>query len=232
MERTEGDLAHFGLALLDVAAQQQLGLIELALQDGAQDLGVLDVRGLDPVVAREVEATDDANALGHVPVHARHLGVAGGANQRRVELLVEGADLAHVAEALGRRHQPRNLQRIELGRVVGTRAEPGDAGQLEHDAQVVELIELVEVDGLDEPATLAFDFEKAFIAQAEQGFPHRRAADAQALSHLRFREAVAGQELEVVDQRLQLRIGVRGEIGAGGLANNRAGGDGQHGLRV
>ena len=124
------------------------------------------------------------------------------------------------AQALGGRHQPDRLQRLELGRVVGARAQAHHARQLEHDAQVVELLELVEVDRHDVPADLGLDVEEALVAQAKQRLAHRRAADAQALAELGLGEAVAGDELEVVDLRLQRGVDLLGEV-AGAAAWRR-----------
>ena len=95
------------LALLDVRLQHQLGLIGPSLDDRAQHLGVLHVGRLDAVGAGEVEPANDADALGHFPVHARDLGIAGGAHHRRMELLVVRAHGATVGQPLGRRHEPR-----------------------------------------------------------------------------------------------------------------------------
>ena len=150
---------------------------------------MLDVGRLDPVGAREVELANDADALGHVPVDTRHLVVAGGAHQRGVELLVVHADAARIGESLGRRHEPDRLQRLELRRGVGARAQPRDARQLEHDAQVVELLEAAEVDRQHVPAELRLDAEKALVAQAKQRLAHRRAADAEALRRARPRRS-------------------------------------------
>ncbi len=110
---------------------------------------------------------------------------------------------ARIGESLGRRHEPDRLQRLELGRGVGARAQAGDARQLEDDAQVVELLEAAEVDRQHVPAELRLDAEKALVAQAKQRLAHRRAADAEALAELGLGEAVAGDELEVVDLRLE-----------------------------
>src|SRR5207244_1751489 len=56
--------------------------------------------------------------------------------------------------------------------------------------------------------------EEAFVAQAEQRLAHRRAAHAQALAELGLREAVAGDEAEVVDLRLDRVVDLVGELAA------------------
>ena len=113
-----------------------------------------------------------------------------------------------------RRHQPHRLQRLQRRRVLVPRHQLGDGVQLEHHAQVVELVELAEVDRLDEPAGLGLHVQEAFVAQPEQRLAHRRARHADALADLGFGEAVAGHPGEVVQLGLELRIDLLGQVGA------------------
>ena len=214
-QRMQGDLAHLGLALFDVAAQQQQGRVGLALHDAAQDLGVLLVGGLDAVAAREVQPPHDADVFGGFPVHARHLGVAGGAHQRGMELLVELTHLAGFAQPFSGAHEPHALELFKRAGQLGAGAQARHAGRLQHHAQVVELLEAVEVDRAHEPAALALDFDQAFVAQTKQGFAHRRAADAQALRNVGLREAIAGDEQEVLQLLLERAVDMLGQQLAG-----------------
>jgi hypothetical protein len=59
----QGDLAHLGLAGLDMRAQQQGRLIGALALDGPQDLAVFLVSGVDTRLMGEVEPADDADAL-------------------------------------------------------------------------------------------------------------------------------------------------------------------------
>jgi hypothetical protein len=102
---------------------------------------VLGVGGVDAVGAREVEPPDDADALGHVLVHARDLVVAGGGTSVAWKPRRARPPGAAVGQPLGGRHQPGGLQRVQLGRLLGCAHQPRHAGGLEHDAQVVELVE-------------------------------------------------------------------------------------------
>ncbi|MBN4658824.1 hypothetical protein H4F44_23800, partial [Escherichia coli] len=59
MQRVQGDLADLGLALLDVAAQQRLALIRLALDDRAQDLRMILIGSPNAIGKGEREASPD-----------------------------------------------------------------------------------------------------------------------------------------------------------------------------
>ena len=122
----------------------------------------------------------------------------------------------HVGLA-GRRTSQAAFNASSARRIGLARAQARHAIQLQQHARVVELVEAVEVDRPHGPAGLALDVEEALVAQPEQRLAHRRAADAQPRAHLVLGEAVAGQQLEVVDLRLQLRVGLLGEIGTGAL---------------
>jgi len=69
----QGDLRHLELALLDVRPEQRLRRVGSFLHHGAQDRGMFDVGRFDAIDALEIEATNDADALGDVSKQARHL---------------------------------------------------------------------------------------------------------------------------------------------------------------
>ena len=60
MQPVQADLAHFGLALLDVRRQELDSARGLAREDGAQDLRVLEIRIHHAFGVREIEASHDA----------------------------------------------------------------------------------------------------------------------------------------------------------------------------
>jgi hypothetical protein len=96
----------------------------------------------------------------------------------------------------------------------------------QHHAQVVELLELVEVERQHAPAAAKQHLDEALLLQPEQRLAHRRARHAQAFADLVLGEAVAGHQLELGDVALELRVHlvgartehggrrVRGEVGA------------------
>src|SRR6185295_11333267 len=102
---------------------------------------------------------------------------------------------------------------------------PRHARDLEHDAQVVELLEPAEVDRQHVPAELGLDAEEALVAEAKQRLAHRRAAHAEALAELGLGEAVAGDELEIVDLRLERVVDLLGQLARadGGFARRAHG---------
>ena len=173
---------------------------------------MFDVGRFDAIDAREVKAANDADALGDVPMHARHLIVASCTDQCCVILLVQTADRSRDGAAFGRRDEPDRFQRFQVGRRVSSRAQPCDARQLEYDAQVVELLELAEIDRQHVPANLRLDTEQAFVAQPKECLANRRAAHAEALTELSLRETVAGDELEVVNLRFQRVVYLLGQL--------------------
>ena len=73
VQPVQRDAAHDRLARLDVGLQEQLRLVEPAAHHRAQDLRVLLVGRVDAVGLGEIEAADDADALGDVVVDAREL---------------------------------------------------------------------------------------------------------------------------------------------------------------
>jgi hypothetical protein len=140
--------------------------------------------------------------------YARHLGVAGGGDERAVEGLVPLRDLRGGAAALGDGHQPDGGQAVEQGVVdapVGL-AQAVHGGGLQHHAQVVELLELIEIEGQHAPAAAEQHLDEALLLQLEQRLAHRRARDAQALADLALGEAVARHQPEFGDVALELRV--------------------------
>ena len=104
-------------------------------------------------------------------------------------------------------------------------------GGLQHHAQVVELLELVEVEGQHAPAAAEQHFDEAFLLQPEQRLAHRRARDAQPLADLVLGEAVAGHQAELGDVALELRVdlvGARAERGDRWRGRRVARSDGRH----
>ena len=169
------------------------------------------VSGLDAVAAREVQAAHDADVLGDVPVHPGHLGVAAGAHQRGVKLFVQFAHLALVGQPLCSAHQPHAFQFFQFGWRQGAGAQAGHAGGFQHHAQVIQLLQAVEVDGPHKPAAFAFHLQPALIAQPKQRFAHGGAADAQALGQIAFAEAVAGHQHKVLQLLFQRGIDLVGQ---------------------
>ena len=110
------------------------------------------------------------------------------------------------AAALGRRHQPDRgqLRRAGRGRPFAVGAQALHGRGLQHHAQVVELLELLEVERQHAPAAAKQHLDVAFLLQAEQGLAHRRARDAQALAEFVLGEAVARHQLEVGHVALEL----------------------------
>jgi hypothetical protein len=138
------DLAHLGLAGLDVRAQQQRGLVAAPVLDGAQDLRVLLVGRVDAHGLGEVQPPDDADALGDVGMHPGHLAVANGPNQRCVEFLVHLPDGQGVVDAVFGWHQP-GVGQLAQGRPFFGLAQTGHRVRFQQDAQVVELVKGLEV---------------------------------------------------------------------------------------
>ena len=90
-------------------------------------------------------------------------------------------------------------------------ANPFTRRHFQHDAQIVELIELIEVDRRDLPAAPETDFQIAFALQPEQAVAHRRARHAVVLRDAVLRKAVAGKQAKVEDIGLQLLINLLGK---------------------
>ncbi len=209
VQLVDRDLAHLRLARLDVTAQHQLRRFRPPAKNRAKDLGVLFVSGGDPRGLREVEPAHDADAVSHVGVHARHLMVAGRRHDGRVEGFVQGGHFGNVLHAIVLRHQPRELEQSQVGH--GLRgAQPVHGRGFENDAQVIQLFELAEIEGRHVPAASERHLHVAFQLQPEQGFSNRRARHAQALGHVAFGEAFAGQQNEVEDRGLDAAVGAFG----------------------
>src|SRR6185369_14196006 len=153
----------------------------------------------------EVEAPHDADALGDRVVHAGELGIARGLDQRAVEFLVEARDARAVGEPAARRHQPHFLQARER-RLRIARAQALHRRGLEHEAQVVEVVEQLEVERPHAPAALCMDLDVALARETKKGLAHRRSRNAGASRDLVLREAAAGQQAELEDVALQRAV--------------------------
>src|SRR5690606_35201457 len=129
-QHVQCDLAYLRFAFLDVGPDQQLGLVGPALGDAVQDLGMLPVGRLDPVVPGEVDPPHYAQAFGQVVVDACQLRIAAGPHQVEMEMLIQLADAGAMALALLDGYQPDRLQRLQLGGRLQL-AQPADGGHLE-----------------------------------------------------------------------------------------------------
>ena len=172
---------------------------------------MLDVGVADALGVREVEAAHDADALGDRLVRARQLRVAGGRHQRGVELLVQARDARAVGQPAARRHQPDLLQAGERrARLAG--AELLHRRAFQHHAQVVDVVERLEVERPHAPAALRVHLQVALALQAEQRLAHRRARHARAARHLVLGEAGARQQAELEDVGLDALVDRPGQV--------------------
>src|SRR6218665_315209 len=189
MYLVQRDLAPLGLAGADVGAQQHRGLGAAPGLQCAEYLGVLVVGGVDALVPGEVQPTDDADAFGHVAVHPRHFGIARRLHQRAVKGLVPLAHLRRIAAALRRGQQPWRHQTVQQRPAPGVGpfrvacTEPVRGRGLQHRAQVIELLEFVEIEGQHAPAAAVHDLDMAFLLQPGQRLAHRGARDPHPLPH-------------------------------------------------
>ena len=106
-------------------------------------------------------------------------------------------------------------------------AEPVHGRGLQHHAQVVELLELVEVERQHAPAAAEQHFDKAFLLQPEERLSHGRARDAEPLADFVLGEAVAGNEAEFGHVPLELRIDLVGARTERGIRSRGLGGNGR-----
>jgi hypothetical protein len=199
---------------------------------------VLFVGGVDARLLREIEPADDADALGHVAgarAPSRHCRRQPRACNERPRPTARPAPCRCCAR---RGHQPDVGQRFEQAwsmRRVGF-AQPVHRRGLQHHAQVVELLELVEVERQHAPAAAKQHFDKALLLQPEQRLAHRRARHAEPLADFVLGETVAGHEDEVGHVALELRVDLVGACGNGGVGSSGvwerqgsgAGSDGRH----
>ncbi len=94
-------------------------------------------------------------------------------------------------------------------------------GRFQDAAQLVEVVQRVEVQRLDQPAIALPHFQVALPLKSEQRFAHRSAADLQAVGDLGLGETVSGREAEVQDVALQCAV-----CGVGQRARNVDDGEG------
>ena len=119
----------------------------------------------------------------------------------RMRSVISRCTRGTVAQALRWRHPPD----------VGQSGQPCSGMALDQDAQVVALVEDVEVKRRDLPASLGDDLQKALARQALQGLAQRRAADGQTPGPLAFAAAVTRHQRKVEDQMLELGVGLIGQ---------------------
>src|SRR3954467_4892234 len=84
--------------------------------------------------------------------------------------------------------------------------------RLEHEPQVVEMVEQVEVERPHAPAALRVDLHVALALEAEERLAHRSARDVRAGGDLVLREARAGKQAELEDVALQRAVDRLGEV--------------------
>src|SRR5690606_27761840 len=164
----------------------------------------------------------DADLLADLGVQAGHLAVAGGLDQLAVEALVEQRHRAAVLQALVVVDQPGAAQVFQRRRQLagGALAEAAHRPPLQDEAQRVELLGVVEVEGPHLPGTPDIHPQVALALQAIQGLAHRRTADRHARGHLALAEAITGQQAELEDVVLEPLVDALGEVlraFAGGL---------------
>ena len=212
MHLVQRDLAHFSLTGFDVRPQQHRGLVAALALDRLEDLRVLVVGGVDARLLGEVQPPDDPDPFRHVAVHACHLRIARCGDESAVEFFVPLRHLHHVAAAPGHCHRP---DRDELVQQLGVHAPAIGAKalhrrRLEHHAQVVQLLEPLEVERQHPPAASKQHFDIAFLLQSEQRLPNRCPRHAEPFAQLVLGEAVAGDQAEFRDVALELLIDLVG----------------------
>src|SRR3989442_10816138 len=94
---------------------------------------------------------------------------------------------------------------------------------LDQHAQVVQLVEGVEVQRRHLPAELREHLHEAFLLQPLQGLAQRRAAHGDALGEFGLGEAVARHQLEIEDQLARRLVGLLGERSGGRSAEGATG---------
>jgi hypothetical protein len=124
-------------------------------------------------------------------------------------------------------------RRQSSGRCGRRRTDAMHGRGLQHHAQVVQLLELVEVERQHAPAAAKQHLDETFLLQPEQRLPHRRARHAEPLADLVLGEAVAGHQLEFGNVALELFVHLVGARAMdmrnrGGARHARGSGD-EHG---
>src|SRR6202000_1388467 len=109
----------------------------------------------------EVKPPHDTNAFSDLVMHAEHFVVACRGDELAMKVLIHAKHHHRIAFALRGLDAPNRLERFDrrVRCIAGSDAFEG--GEFEHDAQIVELIELLEVDLRHFPATAKPDFEVA-----------------------------------------------------------------------
>ena len=141
-------------------------------------------------------------------MHAGHLAIAAGLDQQAVKLLIKQGNRLAVVQALLGLHQPGATE-LQQGRVLlelGAQAQAPHRLQLQHGAQVVELLEALELQRADLPATAKVHLHLPLALQAIQRLAHRRAAGRHALGDVALAEAIARQQAEFEDVLLELLV--------------------------
>ena len=106
VQLVQRDLAHLGLAGLDMGAQQQRGLVAAFVLNGLKDFGMLGIGRIHAGLPGEVEPANHANALGYITVHTCHFSVASSSHQRAMKGFVRLCKLNRVGGALLGADQP------------------------------------------------------------------------------------------------------------------------------
>ncbi|KAG1186159.1 hypothetical protein G6F35_014712 [Rhizopus arrhizus] len=194
--------------------QQPGGVGRIARQQRAQDCAMFLVGLADAVGQGEIQPPHDANAFGGGAVHARYLGVARRGHQVDVKAFIQVGQPLAVAGTFAVVHQPdvrQRMQRTQGVRHLAWCAQRVHGRDFQHAAQLIEVVQRIEVQRLDQPAIALPHLKIAFAFQPEQRFAHGRAADLQAVRDLGFREAVARGKPEIQDVPFQRPVGRVGQ---------------------
>ncbi|MCY1368106.1 hypothetical protein D9M69_550700 [compost metagenome] len=191
--------------------QQLLCLFALPFADGLENRRVFGVGGVDARPLGEVQAADDADLFADFPVDTGHLAVAGGFHQVAVKVLVQSRHLEAVVQRW--LHYPGATEPLQCFGLLlgGARAVAPHCLQFEDDAQLVQFLEMLEVEGLHLPAAAKAHLQVAFALQAVQRLAHRGAAGVHAQGDVALAEAIAGQQAELADIGLELGVDEPGE---------------------
>ena len=182
---------------------------------------MLFVGGLHPRSLGEIQAANDPNALSDVAMHAQHLVVAGGLNQRAMKGFVQSSNRFSILDPTGLGPQPGALQALDqrgTGLAVSENpafAQPLYRIGLDQDAQIVELVEALKVKGQHPPTVAKQDLDLPLLLQAKQGLAHRRARHAEPVRQFKLRKPIARHQHEIGQVRADLFIDFIGQRHAG-----------------
>ena len=153
LDSLHGDLPNGPLAGADMVGQTIRRLAGDAVSKRFQNLGVLHIGGIYPIIPGEIQPPDNPQPVGDLPVNPRHLPVASGGHQVTVKTLIQRPNRAAHCPFRWVIGVPDGGQHADCGGFLIQPANLVHGRTFQGNPQVIQFFHLPEIKWLYLPAT-------------------------------------------------------------------------------